>query len=532
MALFYLFVIVNFLFNNIKSNIFRFGNTQGSNMVLQQQPYKSQIWGFGDANARVHLELIHESNHTVVQSLDNITNNDNRWLIQLDPMITSNATYCIKVSCSASNETIQLNNILFGDVILCSGQSNMQFTVDSVINASTYVQEANNYPFIRVFTTQNNLMSSTPQTELPAIHQPWSVANNKSIGCGNWTCFSAVCWFTALNIYNKYKHPLGLISTTYSGSPIRCWMPYNSSTKCNEPDPTSKSANVSFEASYCWNAMIAPFLTTTIRTVLWYQGEQDTKQHPFDYQYATCFPIMIDQWRYYWNMHSNTDALFPFGFVQLSVFLDDTHNVTCNNNDSVSCVGAAVVRLGQLANYSYVPNERMINTYVATAIDLGDPYAPFRAPLGAVHPRYKVQIGERLANASFNVVYGEHAQYFGGPYAQKVTYDKVNKFVSIAFGNMGNEGILIKHNGGFEFYDANVGWFNSFEDIQANGIVGPQYRVQINIPTNMTHIVENITRIRYNHFDAPCLPYDGIYNCALYDKQHSLPVFPFSMLVY
>eukprot|EP01083_Nonionella_stella_P042144 114029_1 len=125
MALFYLFVIVNFLFNNIKSNIFRFGNTQGSNMVLQQQPYKSQIWGFGDANARVHLELIHESNHTVVQSLDNITNNDNRWLIQLDPMITSNATYCIKVSCSASNETIQLNNILFGDVILCSGTLNL-----------------------------------------------------------------------------------------------------------------------------------------------------------------------------------------------------------------------------------------------------------------------------------------------------------------------------------------------------------------------------------------------------------------------
>ena len=276
------------------------------------------------------------------------------------------------------------------------------------------------------------MKSDTVQTDLPSVNmEPWSIANNKSIGCGSWSCFSAVCWFvfsiipslsnqqtdvhrfTGLNLFKRLDYPIGLISSSYGGTPIRSWMPYETASQCNE----DINAN-GFAPSVCWNAMIAPFLRTTIRLALWYQGEQDTKQHPFDYGYACSFPIMIRSWRHYFSQYSDTNKTFPFGFVQLSLFLDSTQNVTCGNNASVSCLGAANVRWGQTGNATYSFDETMPNTFFATAIDLGDPYTPYIAPLGPVHPRYKKPIGDRLADGAMNVVYGDSDQYFGGPYAE------------------------------------------------------------------------------------------------------------------
>ena len=291
--------------------------------------------------------------------------------------------------------------------------------------------------------------------------------------------------------------------------------------------------------------MINPFLKMTIKAVLWYQGEEDTKDMPQDYDYSRNFPLMISQWRYYFSNNSDTNRYFPFGFVQISVYEDNKRNHTCNNNVSVACLGGGILRYGQLVNLTYFQsyndyNTRnnslsMYNTFFATAIDLGDPFTPYTAPLGAVHPRYKQQVGKRLYDAGLNVIYNKSDVYFGGPYpinAQiyyNYTYggDSSNVYVSITFGNVGNESILIKNFIGFEMYDEyELGWFDTFENIENNGM----NKVNIYVPNsivNQTLSKLNVTMIRYNIYDAPCLPYQGIYNCALYDKKSLLPVTPF-----
>lgn len=101
-------------------------------------------------------------------------------------------------------------------VQLCSGQSNMQFTVDSAFNATAEVAAAANFPYIRLFSAAL-FASSTPLDELESVMQPWSVASPAAVGGGNWSYFSAMCWFYGRDIYQELDYPIGLIDTDWGG---------------------------------------------------------------------------------------------------------------------------------------------------------------------------------------------------------------------------------------------------------------------------------------------------------------------------
>ena len=87
---------------------------------------------------------------------------------------------------------------------LCSGQSNMQFTVASAFNATEEIAAAANFPFIRLFTA-SLISSNTPQNQLLGIEEPWSVASPEAVGNGNWSYFSAV-WFVIRNEVIHFSH--------------------------------------------------------------------------------------------------------------------------------------------------------------------------------------------------------------------------------------------------------------------------------------------------------------------------------------
>ena len=213
----------------------RFANTLGSHMVLQRAPQKSIVWGFGDLSTLTTL-TINDKVYTIIsESKPANEKGESIWSVTLDP-VEDEGPFDIHVSQPLTNGTlvtITLNDILFGDVWLCSGQSNMELTVGEIFNGSEEIANAGNYPKIRVFSAARNY-SFTLHEELIRIYLNWSVASPQSIGGPPMEYMSALCW-----LYGRMVHkalggrPIGLIDTSYYGVDIQTWMPSQALNACN-----------------------------------------------------------------------------------------------------------------------------------------------------------------------------------------------------------------------------------------------------------------------------------------------------------
>eukprot|EP01084_Bolivina_argentea_P254239 427387_1 len=378
------------IFNATPAPQFRFGNTQGDYMVLQQEPYRAQIWGFSTPNDIITLTLSYQSNSKVIDTVTTKTNGSNStWKTYLSPQPAQNdVEYIITAKSSSSGKIISISHILYGDVFWCSGQSNMGFCVISAFNGTSEAEASNNFPNIRVFKVHPSSSNETNPNIESHIYVPWSKPNSSIIGNGNWTYYSATCWFFGRYLYQHLNYPIGLMEGDDGGNPIRVFMSDEARALCNETaencaviNETTTSDTYSFDNnvgdvydSGLWNGMIYPLLQTTIRGAIWYQGERDSKEECAPL-YACAMPAMINSWRENWSAKSDTNATFPFGLVQLSTWNDNTQNETCsspNQNNNFDCVAPAIVRWGQSANFGYLPNKIMPNTFMAGAIDLGD----------------------------------------------------------------------------------------------------------------------------------------------------------------
>jgi len=292
--------------------------------------------------------------------------------------------------------------VLFGDVWVCSGQSNMEFAVAQVFNSSQEEAAAANYPNIRLFTVGTATTSDTQLPEFNTTAQQWAVAAPKTI-----PGFSAVCWFFARNLYDRYKVPQGLISSNWGGTPVEAWSSPDALAKCKTRIPRAISGPNPNTPSVLWNAMIVPLLPMTIRGATWYQGEANSGQGQF---YSCAFPAMISDWRLKWG--GTTSKEFGFFFVQLAPWV--------NSADG----SEPTIRISQLAA------TKLPKVGYACAYDLGDPQSPY----GSVHPRDKQDVGYRLHLSAVALEYGDKVQYLG-PVATdyKVTTDAPNAEVTVNF---------------------------------------------------------------------------------------------------
>lgn len=167
-------------------------NVFGSHMVLQRAPQAPVLWGFAAPGASVETlfrDLVYTS----------VANGTGFWLRALPPQNATSEGQTINFTCS-TGESFALEDVLFGDVHLCGGQSNMEFTIDQLAfsdgcNATAEAEAANNYPHVRTMTVGHGFTSSTPVVQLGAAPTlSWSVANASTIGAGNWSATSAACW--------------------------------------------------------------------------------------------------------------------------------------------------------------------------------------------------------------------------------------------------------------------------------------------------------------------------------------------------
>ncbi len=213
----------------------RFANTLGDHMVLQRAPQKAIVWGFSDSNVLTILKMNDKVYTTISESKVANEKDESIWSVTLDP-VSDEGPFDINVTQPLANRTlvtITLHDVLFGDVWLCSGQSNMELTVGEIYNGSIEIANAGNYPKIRVFSVARNY-SSEPLEELIRIYLNWSIASPQSIGGPPMEYMSAVCWLYGRMIHQALNgRPIGLIDTSYYGTDIQTWMPPQALKSCN-----------------------------------------------------------------------------------------------------------------------------------------------------------------------------------------------------------------------------------------------------------------------------------------------------------
>lgn len=284
-------------------------STLGSNMVLQRAPQKAVVWGFTQPGATVETTF---QKATLTSTADA----DGVWRQELPATDASEQTYDLGFSSSAG-EKATMENVLFGDVYLCGGQSNMQFAMPAITNTSDETARADDYPMIRLFSVGQGTKSNTPLDDLQTIQETWSVASRSSVaGGGGFGYFSAVCWIYGRELFDALdgKVPIGLISNNWGGTPVESWTTPEALQACNiEPND-----------SVLYNAMIHPYTVgpMSLTGFTWYQGEANVDERPGDEgaeRYTCTFPGMISAWR---KQFQNPEAYF--GFIQLSTWCGDS----------------------------------------------------------------------------------------------------------------------------------------------------------------------------------------------------------------
>ena len=238
----------------------------GDRMVLQRNtPLK--IWGWANKNERVTVTFLNQTKQTV-------TDKDGRWFIEL-PAQPEGGPYTMTLK---GNNTITLKDILVGDVWVCGGQSNMGWKLAWSVNNHTEEIANANYPLIRLFQVKELLSYQVKEDVI--TDQGWQLCSPSSV-----PQFSAVAYFFGRELYQKYKIPIGLISSNSGGTPAEAWM----SAQALKKVPAYNEAYLALEKlseaelQKRFEKQLREWSDKTIKddqgygSVKWYEGNLDTK---------------------------------------------------------------------------------------------------------------------------------------------------------------------------------------------------------------------------------------------------------------
>lgn len=420
----------------------------GDHMVLQQAA-KLPVWGTADPDEQVTVQVGNESGTTAAGA-------DGKWRIKLPPLPGGSSSLTMTVT---GKNSLKFEDVMIGDVWVCSGQSNMEFALTSAHNAQTEIPKASD-SLLRIFLVKNKA-SLEP---LADVEGKWELSSPETV-----PKFSAVAYFFGRELRSKLNHPIGLIGSYWGGTPAQSWVSlsglqkdppfqfYLNAYQKNVADFPQASADypakmaayttalAQWQQTYgvadqaaqkAWNAAVvasraanqvppeppkpavpAPkppippdggkggpigLYNGMIAPLIPYAIKgviwyqgESNTNNPTEY--AALFPRLIADWREKWGQGN-----FPFLYVQLAKF----------NLSWAGTTGWAHVREVQLKSLS-VPN-----TGMAVAYDVGDP--------NNIHPKDKLDVGLRLALVAEHVAYGQNLVYSGPIYdAMQVTGNSV-----------------------------------------------------------------------------------------------------------
>lgn len=373
-------------------------NIFSDSMVLQQKQ-ENKIWGKDNPGQVVNISVGDKKVSATTDAAGN-------WEARL-PAMEVGGPLTITV---AGSSTKTISDVLVGEVWVCSGQSNMQWSV-AQSNDPDLERLAANYPKIR--------MINFPQT---GSQEPiWSHDERKWMVCNpeNNPKFSAVGYFFARQIHQTTGVPIGMVNNAWGGSACEAWVNLDvlksdgrfnkmvenwsgnaerfktlSEKKDRTKEEEDQMKNLGNQMrgnqrpANIYNGVLKSHLGYGIKGAIWYQGESNAGRA---YQYRDLFPLMIQNWRKEWGQGD-----FPFYWVQLADFKNEAKEP--GESDWAELREAQTMTL-----------DKLTHTGQAVIIDIGEGKD--------IHPKNKVDVGRRLARWALANEYGIQVEHQSPRYA-------------------------------------------------------------------------------------------------------------------
>jgi sialate O-acetylesterase len=376
-----------------------------SDHAVLQREMPVPVWGWADPGEEVTVSIAGQTKKATADD-------KGKWSVKFDPLSVGEPLTLVV----EGKNRLERKDILVGEVWVCSGQSNMEWTVANATNPDLELSAAN-HPNIRVITI-TGLGSQTPVEDCNGQWEPATADSIKD--------FSAVGYFFGRELQDHIGVPIGLIDNSWGGSACDAWIrrdkfegnsalePVLERWKKSEAEWDEAKAKADYEEKLAdwqkkadeakeagepvpqgrpnfnnpmtgnqrpanlYHARLGPVMPYAIRGVIWYQGESNAGRA---YQYREMFPLMISSWREAWGQGD-----FPFYFVQLADFMAEKPEP--GDSD-----------WAELREAQTMTQDKLPNTGQAVIIDLGE---------GAdIHPRNKLEVAKRLARWALGKNYGK-----------------------------------------------------------------------------------------------------------------------------
>jgi sialate O-acetylesterase len=388
----------------------------GDHMILQRD-IPVPVWGTADVGEVVTVQL-DDAAYTATADVFG------KWRVNLPPT-RAGGPHTLTIS---GTETISFSDVLFGEVWICSGQSNMQMSVKQLRDAEDRISDSE-LPRIRMISL-NRVNDPLPLDDLPGNTPSWIPSSRDAV-----SSFSAVGFFFGRELHRELGVPIGLIHSSWGGTVAEAWtrrealyadarlrpilgwwdervasFPEASQRYKSElatwqqaidrgadagPKPSApRGLGSGNYPGGLFNAMIHPIIPYAIAGTIWYQGESNTQRA---WQYKTLFRTMVDDWRNAWGQGD-----FPFLYVQLANWDKETIPTAFNENGSWPELREAQLETLELPN-----------TSMAVAIDIGESED--------IHPSNKWDVGHRLAAGAKRIVYDRSVVHSGPIYSSHYT---------------------------------------------------------------------------------------------------------------
>ncbi|HEX5153035.1 MAG TPA: GDSL-type esterase/lipase family protein [Parafilimonas sp.] len=423
-------------------------------MVLQRN---KPIQFYGVANAGEKINISFNKNQQTV-----IANDNGKWNVEFPAMQAGGP---FTASFATAGKKIILDDILIGEVWLCSGQSNMYFPLSGAINNSDEMKAAENNNTLRLLKmqplaeTDNAAWDSSILNKVNALEYfsgTWQICDSN-----NAKNFSAVAYYFGKKLQEQLKIPVGLIEVAVGGSTTESWIDrytmehhpvlVNELSNWRKSDffqpwvreradtnlnkATNPKQRHPYEPCYNYEAGIKPLIDFPIAGVTWYQGESNA--HNIEL-HETVFPELVKSWRKQWGYD------FPFYYVQLS---------------SLNRPSWTSFRYSQLQLLKVIPNSGM-----AVSSDVGDSTN--------VHPRNKKPVGERLAALALHFTYNQKNIVPYGPLPLKAVQQNNQIVISFQYAD-GLKTSDSKALRGFKLVNENGMQLEANASVQNNKVVIP-----------------------------------------------------------